>query len=75
MRCTLPPLAEQERLPCGYDIAAIVARYPLTYPFGHRGAGERLPIPHPFTGRAQQREAEKQVEMLFQSLLSEAFKN
>lgn len=39
--------------------AAMVARYPLT------GAGERL--------RAQQWEAERQVEMLFQALLSQSF--
>ncbi len=39
--------------------AKIVARYPLT------GTGERL--------RSQQREAERQVEGLFQSLLSESF--
>lgn len=44
MRCTLPPLAEQERLPFPlsgafgrYDFAARVARYPLVHPSGYKG--------------------------------------
>jgi hypothetical protein len=34
---------------------------------------ERLPVPRFFTGRSQQREAERQTEMLVQSLLSQSF--
>ena len=65
MRCPLPPLAEQERSPFGYDapygdtIAAKVARY------------ERLRAQMPPSGMLS--EAERQVEGLFQGLFEQSF--